>query len=676
MANRWRLLWPVLLLSCSANADVAADEGGRDIRSGEGGVRRRRWRRRPRQLHDHRPSSHRHGPVVVDRRAERHPTYRRLSTVDDCAYDQKLFALTFQTDSYGKETSWFLRSEDVPSHGGHGAYVGYGPPDGISYGDFTLYSFSYCLKVGSTYTLAMEDNFGDGMCCSRGTGGYEYSIGGVRAYSTKLMPTFRDYVEHTFTVEREYDSSPALPAGQQPASQPEEAVVCAPDPGSCGCEDLEQEDYRGTISTTKSGRACRAWADTDYPPASYPDGGLEENYCRSPDGGWPWCFATGPDGNGEWEYCRIPSCPMAAGEAEPQPSTPVAASSPATQAPTWSGPTMDRPTTSPAMSPSASPSSSPTKLPTPPPTPAPTPKPTPGRDFFNFENGCYGGDVLIRVEARADEYSTDTSWEILDPDGVRILHQPEGSFAELEYKTSSICVPHGEYTFVIRDKYGDGMCCRYGEGFFKVSFDGREVLNGGSYNEDVTVKLNVGYEPEGYMTERDHLYLAAHNDRRRDWHERYNLTYVPLVWSPAIAATSKAWAEELLHSCGVVGIEHEDFQPFGENLAKNTGNPNSWGQLYPPTNIVGRWVDFEIGLPYPSNGHLTQALWRASKYMGCGESVKEFRNGVCRVQVCRYGRAGNCDMKRFDSTNGENWLVPMLDNYTRCGPDCPPEGCF
>jgi hypothetical protein len=104
-----------------------------------------------------------------------------------------------------------------------------------------------------------------------------------------------------------------------------------------------------------------------------------------------------------------------------------------------------------------------------------------------------------------------------------------------------------------------------------------------------------------------------------------------------LAKTAQAWADELLHACGVVGIEHEDFNPYGENLAKNVGR-NGWGQLYPANSIVGRWVEFEVGLPYPSNGHLTQVLWRASTYLGCGESAKEYRGGMCRVQVCRYGR--------------------------------------
>lgn len=247
----------------------------------------------------------------------------------------------------------------------------------------------------------------------------------------------------------------------------------------------------------------------------------------------------------------------------------------------------------------------------------------------------------MAVEVRADEFSEDTSYELVRPDGTTVFSRSAGSYGMYEYTIDETCLPHGMYYFVIKDAYGDGMCCRYGEGFFKINVDGKEVLNGGSYNANITATINVGYDATGVMTERDVLYLEAHNRRRKEWHERYNLTYVPLSHSPELARLSKAWADELLYACEVVGIQHEDNNPYGENLAKNTGDPDTWGQLFPPDKIVGRWVEFEIGLPYPSNGHLTQVLWRASKHVGCGESVRDFRGGVCRVQVCRYSRAGN-----------------------------------
>lgn len=151
-----------------------------------------------------------------------------------------------------------------------------------------------------------------------------------------------------------------------------------------------------------------------------------------------------------------------------------------------------------------------------------------------------------------------------------------------------------------------GICCRYGEGFFKISFDDEVVLQGGSFNANVTEVLNLGYRPEQSMiSTREKRYLMAHNKRRKEWFEKYNLTNVPMKYSPEIAKGAKAWAEELLNACGIVGIEHEDYNPFGENLAKNVGKRSTFGQLYPVESIVGRWVEFEVGLPYPSNGHLT-----------------------------------------------------------------------
>ena len=61
----------------------------------------------------------------------------------------------------------------------------------------------------------------------------------------------------------------------------------SPDVTKCGTG--SQTDYRGNISTTASGKTCQRW-DSQLPrshtrtPENYPDSGLEENYCRNPEG--------------------------------------------------------------------------------------------------------------------------------------------------------------------------------------------------------------------------------------------------------------------------------------------------------------------------------------------------------------------------------------------------------
>uniref|UniRef100_A0A8B9HSP3 Macrophage stimulating 1 n=1 Tax=Astyanax mexicanus TaxID=7994 RepID=A0A8B9HSP3_ASTMX len=61
------------------------------------------------------------------------------------------------------------------------------------------------------------------------------------------------------------------------------------------------EDYRGKVNETTSGIACQKW-DAQFPhehpfyPHTYECKGLEENYCRNPDGSEaPWCFTSLPE---------------------------------------------------------------------------------------------------------------------------------------------------------------------------------------------------------------------------------------------------------------------------------------------------------------------------------------------------------------------------------------------
>ncbi|XP_070589907.1 plasminogen [Erythrolamprus reginae] len=72
------------------------------------------------------------------------------------------------------------------------------------------------------------------------------------------------------------------------------------------------EDYRGNIGVTESGKTCQSWASQEphnhgRTPENYPCKGLEQNYCRNPDGETkPWCYTTDP--STRWQYCNIPNC--------------------------------------------------------------------------------------------------------------------------------------------------------------------------------------------------------------------------------------------------------------------------------------------------------------------------------------------------------------------------------
>nr|XP_033782287.1 hepatocyte growth factor-like protein isoform X2 [Geotrypetes seraphini] len=67
-----------------------------------------------------------------------------------------------------------------------------------------------------------------------------------------------------------------------------------------GCFKRKGEGYRGKVNVTTSGIPCQHWgAQTPHRhhflPQKYQCKGLEENYCRNPDGSEaPWCFTTLP----------------------------------------------------------------------------------------------------------------------------------------------------------------------------------------------------------------------------------------------------------------------------------------------------------------------------------------------------------------------------------------------
>jgi len=80
--------------------------------------------------------------------------------------------------------------------------------------------------------------------------------------------------------------------------------------------DLLGESYRGDVAVMTTGQVCQRW-DVDEPNSrvgsaylpQYPDAGLDENYCRNPDGssGGPWCFNS-EGTNPVFGSCTVPVC--------------------------------------------------------------------------------------------------------------------------------------------------------------------------------------------------------------------------------------------------------------------------------------------------------------------------------------------------------------------------------
>lgn len=283
---------------------------------------------------------------------------------------------------------------------------------------------------------------------------------------------------------------------------------------------------------------------------------------------------------------------------------------------------------------------------------------------------CYD----VKVVTKVDKYGKETSFKIKTRNGSNVAMSMGPVIPAGETKSVSDCLAPGEYTLIFEDP--DGICCAYGDGYFELYVEGEKLITGGRFRQQIKHDFILGYDWESTMNARDEEFLVAHNARRRDWHGRFNKPYRPLKWSTGLADDAKSYAEELLNTCEENGIKHKQGIDQGENLAKNRGS-GAWGELYPADNLVKRWIDNEEFWGWNANAHLTQALWYATRYIGCGESVKNMSNGqTCRMQVCRFAKAGNCMMGQYVNKDGSGWEEPMMMDDSPCGPMCPPGGCF
>uniref|UniRef100_A0A8C5LGD4 Plasminogen n=1 Tax=Jaculus jaculus TaxID=51337 RepID=A0A8C5LGD4_JACJA len=92
------------------------------------------------------------------------------------------------------------------------------------------------------------------------------------------------------------------------------------------CYQGNGQSYRGTSSTTITGKRCQFWSSMTphrhvKTPENFPDADLRMNYCRNPDADkGPWCYTTDP--SVRWEYCNLKRCSEA--ETSPTESSPVA----------------------------------------------------------------------------------------------------------------------------------------------------------------------------------------------------------------------------------------------------------------------------------------------------------------------------------------------------------------
>merc|ERR1711982_178669 len=78
------------------------------------------------------------------------------------------------------------------------------------------------------------------------------------------------------------------------------------------------------------------------------------------------------------------------------------------------------------------------------------------------------------------KYGSETTWEVVNiDDGMSVLDG--GSYSSNSLTTTGSCLGFGNYEFRIYDSYGDGICCSYGNGYYKLLLDDKVLKEGGSF---------------------------------------------------------------------------------------------------------------------------------------------------------------------------------------------------
>ncbi len=84
----------------------------------------------------------------------------------------------------------------------------------------------------------------------------------------------------------------------------------------------------------------------------------------------------------------------------------------------------------------------------------------------------------LSLELRTDNYPTETSWNIKNAQGTVVYSGSQYTSPNTLYNIA-LCLPTGCFTFTINDGYGDGICCTYGSGYYRIK-QGTVILTSGS----------------------------------------------------------------------------------------------------------------------------------------------------------------------------------------------------
>jgi PKD repeat protein len=117
----------------------------------------------------------------------------------------------------------------------------------------------------------------------------------------------------------------------------------------------------------------------------------------------------------------------------------------------------------------------------------PDPNPDNNSLNHNFESAPQIPTSTVNFEIKTDQYPSETTWKVRNSSGAILYSGGPYTGANTIYTAVWQFSAYDCYTFTIYDQYGDGICCSYGQGYYKLKDENNVVLiQGGQFGTEET----------------------------------------------------------------------------------------------------------------------------------------------------------------------------------------------
>ena len=109
------------------------------------------------------------------------------------------------------------------------------------------------------------------------------------------------------------------------------------------------------------------------------------------------------------------------------------------------------------------------------------------------DGSCIIGGIDFTMTVVLDNYPSEFTWVLVDASGATVAS--EGYAGLSGTVVTSYCLPDGCYDLTVNDSFGDGICCGFGNGSYTLTVAGSVVATGGDFGSTETTNFCTGDLP-------------------------------------------------------------------------------------------------------------------------------------------------------------------------------------